>query len=78
MWEATQASCPPDWREASFVRHTLMYLTPDELTDVGEQITAVLDRYLERLTDRAKRPQGAAPVAVVSYGHSLKPTPSGN
>ena len=39
---------------------------------------AILDRYADRVADRAERPAGAQPVALVATGHPVAPTPSGN
>jgi predicted ArsR family transcriptional regulator len=77
-WEATQSSFPQEWRDASFVFDSLVYLTAEELDTVGREFLAVLDRYAERGADRSKRPAGAYPVAVVAHGHPLSPSPSGN
>jgi DNA-binding transcriptional ArsR family regulator len=77
-WEATRASYGPEWRDASFVFDSLLYLTADELDAVGREFLAIVERYTERGSDRAKRPAGASPVAIVAHGHPLPPSPSGN
>jgi DNA-binding transcriptional ArsR family regulator len=77
-WDATQASFPPEWRDASFAFDSLVYLTAEELDSVGREFLAILDRYIERGPDRSKRHAGAYPVAVVSHGHPLPPSPKGN
>ena len=78
IWEATRSSYPKEWRDASFVLDSLTYLTADELQSVGEELMAILDRYADRVADRAERPAGAKPVAIVATGHPVAPTPSGN
>ncbi|MET0143730.1 MAG: helix-turn-helix domain-containing protein [Ilumatobacteraceae bacterium] len=77
-WEATRATYSQGWREAAFTFDTLVYLTDDELRSVGQEIMAIVDRYVERVADRTTRPDGALPVAIVATGHPLTPTPSGN
>jgi DNA-binding transcriptional ArsR family regulator len=78
VWEATQASYPKEWRDASYVFDSVTYLTAEELRTVGEEIMAIIDRYSARVADRDLRPGDAYPVALVSTGHPLAPTPSGN
>jgi DNA-binding transcriptional ArsR family regulator len=77
-WQATRGSYPKQWRDASFVFDTLTYLTADELESMEAAFLAIIDRYVERVADRSKRPDDALPVAIVSYGHPLPPLPSGN
>ena len=77
-WNETYASYPKPWRDASFAYDTVTYLTEAELSAVGEQIIAILEQYGDRMTDRAGRPAGAMPVNIVTTGHPLPPTPSGN
>ena len=77
-WDLTRSTYPREWRQASFVYDITTYLTADELDALGEQISALLERYAERTSDRTLRPEGAEPVSIVVSGHPLPPTPSGN
>ena len=77
QWNATRSDFP-EWRESSFVNTMLAYLTPDELSQVGEELLAIVMRYRDRTLDVSLRPEGAAPVSIVMLGHPLPPSPSGN
>jgi DNA-binding transcriptional ArsR family regulator len=77
-WELTRSSFAKPWRDAAFECSSTTYLTADELHEVGEEMTRILDRYADRTSDRERRPAGAMPVTVVVHGHPLPPTPSGN
>jgi DNA-binding transcriptional ArsR family regulator len=77
-WDATRTSFPKRWRDSSFAFDSLFYLTADELEAVGHEFLAILDRYADRVPDRAKRPEDAYPVAIVGHGHPLPPSRSGN
>ena len=77
-WDATRATYPAAWRDAAFTFDALTYLTADELGTVNQEIMAIVDRYIDRVPDRARRPAGALPVAIVATGHPLAPTPAGN
>jgi DNA-binding transcriptional ArsR family regulator len=77
-WELSRTSYAKEWREASFECFGTTYLTPDELREVGEEMTRILDRFAGRTADRELRPPGAAPVTIACHGHPLPPTPAGN
>jgi hypothetical protein len=44
---------------------TMLYLTADELADLGEEFKELIDRYLDRLTDPGLRPAGSRLVSVL-------------
>ena len=73
-----RTSFPPEWRSAAFSSSTITYLTPEEMKEFGNDITELLSRYRDRTFDVDKRPEGSKAVAVVAFGHPLRPTPSGN
>ncbi|WP_433889282.1 helix-turn-helix domain-containing protein [Streptomyces sp. CA-111067] len=50
---------PREWREAERFTDTTMYLTPAELTALGEQIDALVAGFSDRDTDPSRRPEGA-------------------
>lgn len=73
-WLNTRASYPREWREAADDSEFAFYLTPAELSQLNEEVMAVLQyRFMERLTDRSKRPPGSALVEllVLSYPVAL-------
>jgi predicted ArsR family transcriptional regulator len=68
---------PREWREAAFTDDVLVYVTSEELAEVGEQILEILMRYRERTADLTARPADARPVQLAAFGTPLPPTPSG-
>ncbi|MFF1708629.1 helix-turn-helix domain-containing protein [Streptomyces sp. NPDC058268] len=56
---------PRAWREAEQFSDSLLHLTPEELTGIGERINALLQPYEDRGSDPDRRPEGAIPVSVV-------------
>jgi DNA-binding transcriptional ArsR family regulator len=76
-WLARQRSAGPHWRKAAFMTESLMYLTPAELEELGERITELIGRYVDRV-DPARRPEGSAPVQAIAVGFPLRPTATGN
>ena len=77
-WELTRMSYDKAWRDAEFTYDAMTYMTPDELADLGAEIRIIVDRYIDRLTDRSKRPADAGPVAFSATGHPIPPTARGN
>jgi DNA-binding transcriptional ArsR family regulator len=76
-WWSRRLTYPVTWRRAAFVTDTVRYLTPEELTSIMDEITAIYDRYAGREI-KEKRPSEALPVHLHAHGHPLMPTPSGN
>ncbi|MET8630656.1 helix-turn-helix domain-containing protein [Kitasatospora sp. NPDC004669] len=64
-WLARRAEAPAGWRQDEAFS-AVVYLTPEELTAVGEAVRQVLARYRGRDDDPATRPAGARPVAAVT------------
>ena len=70
---------PEAWRDSSFAFDSLLYLTAEELDTVGLEFLAILDRYADRVPDRAE----ATGRACIRWPSSLTatplpPSPSGN
>ena len=77
-WWARRASYPYVWRDAAFSSDSLGYLTAEELSEIGEEVSQLFGRYRDRLKNKRLRPAEARPVKLVAFGHPLPPTPSGN
>jgi DNA-binding transcriptional ArsR family regulator len=77
-WWARRGSYPYAWREAAFTVDSIGYLTAEEMSDLGEEISGLFDRYRDRVLNKQLRPAEAKPVAFVAFGHPVPPTPSGN
>jgi Helix-turn-helix domain len=60
---------PREWQEAERFSDTTLYLTPQELTALGEEMDAIVKRYAARGTDPSLRPEGArrVPYLQVAY-----------
>lgn len=56
---------PRAWQEAEQFGDSLVHLTPEELTDLGERMRALLKPYEERESDPSLRPEGARAVSVL-------------
>jgi len=64
-WLEQQPREPLEWQQAASLSDFALYLTADELAELGRRLVAQLEPYLERTTDPAKRPDGARMVTVI-------------
>ncbi|MBX9425251.1 MULTISPECIES: helix-turn-helix domain-containing protein [Streptomyces] len=60
---------PREWREAEEFGDSLLHLTPEELTGLGERIDELLRPYEARTSDPSLRPEGARPVTVLRIAY---------
>ena len=76
-WLETKASYPAPWRRAAFDSDYILYLTPEELGELSEELHAGLyERMHERLTDPSKRPPGSLPVEVQLFSYPIGAPPA--
>ncbi len=59
-----QRSEPTQWRATHLIGSATMFVTASELTQIKDELTAILRRYAERAEDPALRPEGTRPAHV--------------
>jgi DNA-binding transcriptional ArsR family regulator len=69
-WLESHDSESPAWQEAAHFGDTLLWVTAEELVELGRAEQALLERYLERQTKPELRPPGAR---LVSHLHLAFP-----
>jgi hypothetical protein len=71
-WLETEGSYPEAWRRAAWEVEFLLYVTPDELAAFGEELTTLLmARFGGRIQDQSARPDGSAPVEMLSFTYPI-------
>ena len=71
-WRTSRASWPQEWRRAAIDAEFAFWLTPEELTALGEELGARLFALAkERLADPASRPPGSVPVELLLLGYPM-------
>jgi hypothetical protein len=63
-WLSTKADEPAEWQQAAVFGDSLLYVTAEELTTLKRDLYALIDRYQERVPNRALRPPEARPVTI--------------
>jgi hypothetical protein len=69
----TRAGYPGEWREATGASEFILHVSANELREVTAEITAVLDRFSERLEDVTLRPADSSPVQVLLFAYPVLP-----
>jgi hypothetical protein len=69
----TRADYPLTWQEVTGASQSILHVTPDELRAVDAEITAVLDRFRQRMEDRSLRPADSLPVEVLLFAYPVRP-----
>ncbi|WP_329623506.1 helix-turn-helix domain-containing protein [Streptomyces sp. NBC_01255] len=60
---------PREWREAEQFGDSLLFLTPEELTGLGERIDGLLRPFEGRESDPSLRPEGARAVSILRIAY---------
>jgi DNA-binding transcriptional ArsR family regulator len=72
-WRAAVRQEPREWRDPPFVNTSLAWLTAAELTELSEQVRALLFAHLDRVADPSLRPPDARPIRFVAWGIPARP-----
>ncbi len=72
-WLDRRQDAPAAWQQADQFGDRILYLTADELTELGARIDALLDVYLDRLVKPELRPEGARRVTYLQFGFPDEP-----
>jgi len=69
-WLEGRSAYSREWREAAYHNHHVVWLTPEELHTVADQIAELLTSvFPDRRGDPTARPAGALPVELLSIGY---------
>ena len=62
---------PEEWRRVTGSDQMTLYVTPEEMKELNDDMLQVLFRYRDRIADRSKRPEGSRPVELVSFYYPI-------
>ncbi len=68
----SRGSYPREWQEVTGGSEFILYVTPDELRALDQEVTGILRQYLDRMADPALRPAGSLPVEVLIFGYPVR------
>jgi predicted ArsR family transcriptional regulator len=67
-WLEARSQESEEWQRAAFVGDRFLWVTADELAQVGRDLAAIADKYLERQVRPELRPPGARLVTYLHLG----------
>jgi Helix-turn-helix domain len=67
-----RSSYPVRWQEVTGASEFMLYVTPEELRGVDEEVTEILHRYRDRIAQPELRPAGALPVEVLLFAYPVR------
>jgi DNA-binding transcriptional ArsR family regulator len=71
-WTRSRGSYPRDWRDAAGTSEWILFLTPDELKQLNDELAeVVVSRFRERRTDPSQRPPGVLPVEYLLFSYPI-------
>ena len=73
-WVEASPNEPPEWQDAALLGDRILYVTADELAELGRRVMELVDVYFERQLKPELRPPGAR---LVSYLHLAFPNDVG-
>jgi hypothetical protein len=68
----SRGNYPPEWQAVTEAREFMLHVSPDELRTVAEEITAIIDRYRDRLADPALRPGDSLPIEMLMFSYPVR------
>ena len=60
---------PPEWLAVTGQSQFVLYVTPDELRALDDEVTALLGRFADRAADPSSRPPAARAIEVLLFAH---------
>lgn len=66
-----RSSYPLEWQEVTGESQFMLHVTPDELRQIDEEVTAVLHRFRDRIGDRERRPPDSLPIEVLLFAYPV-------
>ncbi len=69
LWLEAKPGEPEQWQRAAPFGDTFVYVTAEELAELGEQTAALHGRYIDRLTRPEARPPGARLVTYLNIAY---------
>jgi predicted ArsR family transcriptional regulator len=58
---------PDEWRAVTGSDQMTLYVTPEEMKELNDELLAALFRYRDRIADPSKRPEGSRPIEHVAF-----------
>jgi predicted ArsR family transcriptional regulator len=67
-WLEVRSGESEEWQQAAFIGDRVLWVTADELAQIGRELSAIVDRYFERQVNPELRPPGARLATYLHLG----------
>ena len=67
-WLEVRSGESEEWQRAAFIGDRVLWVTADELAQIGRELSAIVDRYFERQVNPELRPPGARLATYLHLG----------
>lgn len=61
-----------EWQEASQNAETILWVSPEELTEVTTEVLSIFSRFHDRISDPSARSEGSLPVEVLMLSYPVR------
>jgi hypothetical protein len=67
-----KSSFSKEWQEAAQNVETILWVNPEELREVANELLTIFSRYYDRVSDSSKRSENALPVELLLFSYPVK------
>jgi predicted ArsR family transcriptional regulator len=64
---------PEEWRRVTGSDQMTLYVTPEEMKAINDQLVELLLSYRDRIADPSKRPEGSRPIEHIAFYYPVDP-----
>lgn len=68
----SKSSYSKEWQEAAQNAETILWVNPEELREVGNELLTIFSRFYDRISDPSKRSEDALPVEVLLFSYPVR------
>jgi hypothetical protein len=68
-----RSTYPVRWQEVTGESEFMLYVTPEELRALDEEVTSILHRFRGMIADRELRPPDSLPIEVLLFAYPVRP-----
>jgi len=68
-----KSSYSKEWQEAAQSGETILWVTPEELGEVTNEVLTIFSRFYDRISNPSARVEGSLPVEVLLLSYPVKP-----
>jgi DNA-binding transcriptional ArsR family regulator len=68
----TKSNYSKEWQEAAQNAEAILWVTPEELSEVTNEVLTIFSRFYDRISDPSARAEGSLPVEVLLFSYPVR------